>query len=140
MTHDETLTPLQTFATALAVVAALLVAAAWVVLRFVLGDVSVQAMAPPWPGLFAGAAAAALIAAPLAERRLMGAAVAPPVFATYRRAKVVGFVLRALVAANGFLLALGTGRIAWSFALSTAALIAMALAWPRASDLGGGER
>lgn len=136
MSDTNPLSPLTTLATAFAVVAALLVAAAWLLLRFVLADVAPGALPPPWPGLFAAAAAAALVAAPLAEGRLMRDAGGDR-RRSYVRAKTVGFTLRALVAVNGFLLALGTGRIAWSLALSTAALVAMALAWPRAADLEG---
>jgi hypothetical protein len=54
-------------------------------------------------------------------------------------AKVIGFGLRETVAVVGLVLALVTGRVGWSGLLSLAALLAMALAWPRASDLADGS-
>lgn len=104
------------------------------------GTPQVVAETPPYAGLLAIVAALALLAAPFAERWLL-AREARPGDATsrnlspYALAKTVGFMLRELAALCGFALALLTGVAWWSYGLSAAALTAMALAWPRASDL-----
>jgi len=95
----------------------------------------------PVAGALAIAAAAALLAAPFVERRMLGpsAPSAPrppsPGIERYQRAKTIGFALRELVALLGFVLAILTGEPLWCYGLSAAALVGMALAWPRAADL-----
>ena len=127
---------LQASCAAFASAALVLAAAAWALLRFVVPEPGVEQLPAPWPGLLVAAAALALVAAPLVEGRLARAAVgaAGGAETAGARAKIVGFALRGSVALCGFALALATGRLAWSLTLSTAALVAMALAWPRGDE------
>jgi hypothetical protein len=132
------LVQLQMVCAALAAAVLVYALVAWLLLATVLEPGGVGGLPAPVPGLLALFAAATLVAAPVVERGLLqrgrGAA-AERRAAAYRVAKVVGFALRETVAVVGLVLALVTGRVAWSGLLSLAALIAMALAWPQAADL-----
>jgi len=140
---DAVLVQLQVVCAALAGAVLVYAILAWLLLGVVLEPAGVGGLPAPVPGVLAVLAAATLIAAPVVERGLLqrgwaGAASPEDRAATYRTAKVVGFALRETVAVVGLVLALVTGRAGWSGLLSLAALLAMALAWPRAADLAEG--
>jgi hypothetical protein len=133
---DAVLVQLQVVCAALAGAALVYFLVAWLLLAVVLDPAGVGGLPAPVPGVLAVFAAATLVAAPVVERGLLqrgGGSV--PDAAGYRAAKLLGFALRETVAIVGLVLALVTGRAAWSGLLSLAALVAMALAWPRAADL-----
>ena len=110
-------------------------------LLFEVAEVTTAAEPSPLFGLLAVAAALALLAAPFVERRMLapsapsGPGAPAPDVERYQKAKTIGFGLRELAAMLGFVLAFLVGQPLWSYGLSAAALLAMALAWPRASDL-----
>jgi type IV secretory pathway TrbD component len=133
---------LQLLTGALAAAVAMYALLAWLLTSgSVIEPVRVAELPPPWPGVLVSLGALLLVAAPLLERRLARPAAAPAdaprdaVLARYRSAKVVGFGLREAAAALGLVLAVVTGQARWAYALCAAALVLMALAWPRAADL-----
>ena len=56
--------------------------------------------------------------------------------AAYQTATIVAFAFREAAGLLGFVLALTTGNLWWSWGLGGAALIAMALDWPKREHLG----
>ena len=58
-----------------------------------------------------------------------------PWLAAHRQATIAGLALREATAVLGFLLALLTGRLIWSYVGSGLALLAMAFDWPRRGEL-----
>jgi hypothetical protein len=55
--------------------------------------------------------------------------------ASYRTAAIVSFAMRESAAIIGLVIALLTGDLRWSFALSAAAVLAMLLGFPRRADM-----
>lgn len=87
----------------------------------------------PIVAVLAGMGVLNLLLAPAIERALLGSATGQPlekVLSDYRKAKIVGFAFREASAVFGLMIALFTGKPSWCYALSAAALVAMALGWP----------
>lgn len=57
-------------------------------------------------------------------------------FAAFQSAYIVAFAMREAAGLLGFILALLTGNLWWSWGLGGAALIAMAMDWPKRQALG----
>lgn len=92
----------------------------------------------PFPWVLAGLGVALLLAAPLVESRIRaaGSGKAPDrAIAAFRTATLVGFALREAAAVSGLVIAVTTGEPLWCYALSAAAIVAMASAWPSQTRL-----
>lgn len=145
----ETVAQAQVIAGALAAAVVVYAVVASLVVRFLGGEVLAGGLPAPWPGVLVAVAAAVLLLAPVAERRIfaparaaVGEAGGGDAAERYRLAKLVGFALREAAAVIGLVVGLTTGEPRWTWAISAGTLLLMALAWPRAADLppatGGG--
>ena len=103
-------------------------------------------MAPLTPGALpevalwaaVGVAAALFAAAPMVERRLRDApagASMSDVAARFQTGTVAGFALREAAGLFGLVVALLSGTLSWALGFAAASVAAMALAWPKRSDL-----
>lgn len=92
----------------------------------------------PLPWVFLGLGVVLLLAAPLVEGRIRAAGAGrepDQTVAAFRTATIVGFALREAAAVFGLVIAITTGEAVWCYALSAAAILAMAGAWPSQSRL-----
>lgn len=97
----------------------------------------------PLPWVLFGLGLALLLVAPAVEARIRSAGgdqEPRQALATFRTATVAGFALREAAAVFGLVVAITTGEGIWCFALSAAALLAMAQAWPTRFRLEGSMR
>ena len=97
------------------------------------GDATEQA--EPILGILVVVAAVLLVAAPFVERFLLLRGAAADPLQRYQVAKVVSLALREAVGLLGFLVGLLSGQLLWAAGLGGASLLAIALAWPRVTDL-----
>jgi hypothetical protein len=124
------------------------VALGLVLVNAVLGLLRARGLAPaPIPQIVSvlvfAAGVALLVAAPAVKGAVYKRADAEgihgdlgKVFAAYRKATLIAFALREAGGLIGFILSMLTGNPWWSWGLGGAAVIAMALDWPKRGHLG----